>query len=36
MFKISGIIISNTTDKNREYLSGKYKDEVGGLSGEPL
>ena len=36
IFKISGIIISNTSDKNREYLSGKHKDETGGLSGEPL
>ena len=35
-FKISGIIISNTTDKNRENLVGKNKKEIGGLSGEPL
>ena len=35
-FNISGVIISNTTDKNRENLIGKYKDESGGLSGEPL
>ncbi len=35
-FNISGVIISNTTDKNRENLTGKYKDESGGLSGEPL
>ncbi len=35
-FKISGVIISNTTDKNRESLSGLHKNEVGGLSGEPL
>ena len=35
-FKISGVIISNTTDKNRENLTGKYKSEFGGLSGEPL
>ena len=35
-FNISGVIISNTTDKNRENLIGKYKSELGGLSGEPL
>tara|TARA_Y100000816_G_scaffold241157_1_gene187911 strand:- start:1233 stop:2279 length:1047 start_codon:yes stop_codon:yes gene_type:complete len=35
-FNISAVIISNTTDKNRENLTGKYKDESGGLSGEPL
>ena len=35
-FNISGVIISNTTDKNRENLTGKYKNESGGLSGEPL
>ena len=35
-YHISGVIISNTTDKNRENLTGKYKSEVGGLSGEPL
>ena len=35
-FKISGVIISNTTDKNRENLTGKFKNELGGLSGEPL
>ena len=35
-FNISGIIISNTTDKNRENLTGKFKNEPGGLSGEPL
>ena len=35
-FNISGVIISNTTDKNRENLTGKHKDESGGLSGEPL
>ena len=35
-FNIRGVIISNTTDKNRENLTGKYKDETGGLSGEPL
>ncbi len=35
-FKISGVIISNTTDRNRENLTGNNKDEIGGLSGEPL
>ena len=35
-FKINGIIISNTTDKNRNNLTGKNKNELGGLSGEPL
>ena len=35
-FSIRGIIISNTTDKNRENLTGKHKSETGGLSGEPL
>ena len=33
---IDGIIISNTTDKNRELLSDVNKNEVGGLSGKPL
>ncbi len=35
-FNIEGVIISNTTDSNREKLLGKHKDEIGGLSGEPL
>tara|TARA_B100001057_G_scaffold495621_1_gene595103 strand:+ start:733 stop:1779 length:1047 start_codon:yes stop_codon:yes gene_type:complete len=35
-FDIKGIIISNTTDKNRDSLTGKCKNETGGLSGEPL
>ena len=35
-FKINAIIISNTTDKNRENLIGRHKSETGGLSGEPL
>ena len=35
-FNINGVIISNTTDKNRENLTGKFKSEFGGLSGEPL
>ena len=35
-FNIKGVIISNTTDKNRENLTGNFKSEAGGLSGEPL
>ena len=35
-FKIDGIIISNTTDKNRSNLTDKNKDEIGGLSGKPI
>ena len=35
-YKIQAIIISNTTDKNRENLTGTFKNETGGLSGEPL
>ncbi len=35
-FKINGVIISNTTDKNREKLLGSNKNEEGGLSGEPI
>ena len=35
-FSINGVIISNTTDKNRENLTDKHKDESGGLSGEPF
>ena len=33
---IQGIIISNTTDSNRENLSDIKKMEAGGLSGQPL
>ena len=33
---IQGIIISNTTDKNRSNLNDVNKNEIGGLSGEPL
>ena len=33
---IHGIIVSNTTDNNRESLSDIKKSEVGGLSGQPL
>ena len=34
--KIQGIIVSNTTDSNRDNLSDIKKNEVGGLSGQPL
>ena len=34
--KIQGIIVSNTNDSNRENLSDIKKNEVGGLSGQPL
>jgi len=33
---ISGIILTNTTNVNRENLNSKIKNENGGLSGEPL
>jgi len=33
---IQGIIVSNTTDSNRENLSDIKKNEIGGLSGQPL
>ena len=35
-YKIEGIIVSNTTDRNREKLSDTKKNETGGLSGQPL
>ena len=35
-YKISMVIISNTTDKNRENLKNINKLEKGGLSGKPL
>ena len=35
-FKINALIISNTTDKNRDNLIGTNKSEIGGLSGAPL
>ena len=35
-YKIEGLIISNTTDGNRNKLSDSNKEEVGGLSGKPL
>ena len=33
---IKGIILSNTTDKNRQNLKNVKKNEVGGLSGAPI
>jgi len=35
-YKIDGIILTNTTNGNRENLSSNYKLETGGLSGKPL
>ena len=35
-YKIEGIVVSNTTDSNRERLSDNQKNEKGGLSGQPL
>ena len=35
-YGINGIIVSNTTDSNRENLTDSKKYEVGGLSGQPL
>ena len=35
-YKIDGIVISNTTDSNRDNLSDEKKNESGGLSGKPL
>ena len=35
-YKIEGIIVSNTTDSNRENLLDSQKNEKGGLSGQPL
>tara|TARA_B100000674_G_C37858820_1_gene923753 strand:- start:270 stop:1316 length:1047 start_codon:yes stop_codon:yes gene_type:complete len=34
--QIDGIVVSNTTDSNRENLSDSQKHEKGGLSGQPL
>tara|TARA_B100000029_G_scaffold212866_1_gene210892 strand:- start:1383 stop:2432 length:1050 start_codon:yes stop_codon:yes gene_type:complete len=33
---IDGIILTNTTDRNREDLLDEKKNEIGGLSGKPL
>jgi dihydroorotate dehydrogenase len=35
-YKIDGIIISNTTNQNREKLLDSKKNEIGGLSGKPI
>ena len=35
-YKIDGIVVSNTTDRNRQNLSDLHKNEKGGLSGLPL
>ena len=35
-YGVNGIIVSNTTDSNRENLTDIKKSEVGGLSGQPL
>ena len=35
-FKIDGVILTNTTDGNRETLKDSNKKETGGLSGKPL
>ena len=35
-YGINGIIVSNTTDSNRENLTDSKKSEVGGLSGQPI
>ena len=35
-YKVQGIILSNTTDSNRENLTDNHKTERGGLSGLPL
>jgi dihydroorotate dehydrogenase len=35
-FKIDGIILTNTSNQNRENLSDIKKNEIGGLSGLPL
>ena len=35
-YKIDGIILTNTTDSNRENLLSEHKSETGGLSGKPL
>ena len=35
-YKIDGVILTNTTDRNRDKLSDDKKNESGGLSGKPL
>ena len=36
VYKIDGVILTNTTDSNRENLISSNKSELGGLSGKPL
>ena len=35
-YKIDGVILTNTTDRNKDNLLDDKKKEVGGLSGRPL
>ena len=35
-FKINGVILTNTTNQNRDKLFETNKNEIGGLSGQPL
>ena len=35
-YKINGVILTNTTDRNRQDLSSINRNEAGGLSGKPL
>ena len=35
-FKIDGLILTNTTNQNRDSLVSMHKNEIGGLSGLPL
>jgi dihydroorotate dehydrogenase len=35
-FKIDGVILTNTTNQNRSNLLDTNKNEIGGLSGQPL
>ena len=35
-FKIDGVILTNTTNQNRDKLLETNKNEIGGLSGQPL
>ena len=35
-YNIQGIVVSNSTDSNRENLLDNKKNEMGGLSGQPL
>jgi dihydroorotate dehydrogenase len=35
-FKIDGVILTNTTNQNRDNLLSDYKNEAGGLSGLPI